>query len=230
MGVSAWMPSDADMKLLLLLLPVPSSSPDVSSHAVIQHGAGPVIAHGVHQPHLGHAVHHAPILPVHHAAPLVHHAPVAHHAVHAPVAHHAVHAPVVHHAVHAPAPAPYHAPAPAPYHAPAPAPYHAPEPYHEEPVKNYEFGYDVHDYDAYGNPNVHSRHEVRDGYDVKGQYKVELPDCRTQIVDYYVDKYKQYHADVKYVGEICPDKSLAHKPAPAPYHAPAPAPAPYHAP
>merc|ERR1712038_1763663 len=127
-------------------------------------------------------------------------------------------------------PAPYHAPAPAPYHAPAPAPYHAPEPYHEEPVKNYEFGYDVHDYDAYGNPNVHSRHEVRDGYDVKGQYKVELPDCRTQIVDYYVDKYKQYHADVKYVGEICPDKSLAHKPAPAPYHAPAPAPAPYHAP
>ena len=36
-----------------------------------------------------------------------------------------------------------------------------------------------------------------------GQYKILLPDCRTQIVDYYVDEYKQYHADVKYEGEIC---------------------------
>ena len=69
-----------------------------------------------------------------------------------------------------------------------------------------------------------------------------LPDCRTQIVDYYVDEYKQYHADVKYEGEICPDKTVHPHPAPykaphpAPYHAPAPAPyhapapAPYHAP
>merc|ERR1712168_1013057 len=132
-----------------------------------------------------------------------------------------------------PAPAPYH-PAPAPYH-PAPAPYHpAPAPYHEEAPKNYQFGYDVHGYDEYGNPNVHSRTEARDGYNVKGQYRVELPDCRTQIVDYFVDEYKQYHADVKYEGEICPDKSLIkhakdpYLPAPAPYHAPAPAP--YHAP
>merc|ERR1712123_366325 len=130
-----------------------------------------------------------------------------------------------------PAPAPYH-PAPAPYHAPAPAPYH-PAPYVEEAPKNYQFGYDVHGYDEYGNPNVHSRTEARDGPTVKGQYRVELPDCRTQIVDYFVDEYKQYHADVKYEGEICPDKSLIqHKapyaPAPAPYHAPAPAP--YHAP
>merc|ERR1711887_146631 len=130
-------------------------------------------------------------------------------------------------------PAPYH-PAPAPYH-PAPAPYHpAPAPYHEEAPKNYQFGYDVHGYAEYGNPNVHSRTEARDGYNVKGQYRVELPDCRTQIVDYFVDEYKQYHADVKYEGEICPDKSLIkhakdpYHPAPAPYHAPAPAP--YHAP
>merc|ERR1712123_341558 len=100
-----------------------------------------------------------------------------------------------------PAPAPYH-PAPAPYHAPAPAPYH-PAPYVEEAPKNYQFGYDVHGYDEYGNPNVHSRTEARDGPTVKGQYRVELPDCRTQIVDYFVDEYKQYHADVKYEGEIC---------------------------
>merc|ERR1712183_984449 len=116
---------------------------------------------------------------------------------------------------------------PAPYH-PAPAPYHpAPAPYHEETPKNYQFGYDVHGYDEYGNPNVHSRTEARDGYNVKGQYRVELPDCRTQIVDYFVDEYKQYHADVKYEGEICPDKSLI-KHAKDPYHPPAPAP--YHAP
>merc|ERR1711997_955771 len=100
-------------------------------------------------------------------------------------------------------------------------------PYHEEPPKNYEFGYGVHEVGEYGNPNVHSRHEVRDGPTVKGQYTVELPDCRKQIVDYYVDEYHQYHADVKYEGEICPDKSIKHHP--APYHAPAhPAPAPYH--
>merc|ERR1712117_371552 len=144
------------------------------------------------------------------------------------------------------APAPAYAPAPvvhaAPaYHVPAPAyhaaPYH-PDPYHEEEPKNYQFGYDVHGYDEYGNPNVHSRTEQRDGYNVKGQYRVELPDCRVQIVDYFVDEYKQYHADVKYEGTPCPDKSLLkhHKDgyhAPAPAYAPAPivhaAPA-YHAP
>merc|ERR1712117_237836 len=154
---------------------------------------------------------------------IVHAAPIAH-AVHA--------APLAHHAVH---------PAPAPYH-PAPA-YHKPEPYHEETPKDYQFGYDVHGYDEYGNANVHSRTEQRDGYNVKGQYRVELPDCRTQIVDYFVDEYKQYHADVKYEGVPCPDKSLvkhhkdgyhapapAYAPAPAPYHPPAPAPAPVPAP
>ena len=56
---------------------------------------------------------------------------------------------------------------------------------------NYEYGYAVEEYDEYGNPNVHSKTEVRDGYTVKGQYKVQLPDCRTQIVDYYVDEYQQ---------------------------------------
>ena len=80
---------------------------------------------------------------------------------------------------------------------------------------------------------------------VAGQYKVQLPDCRTQIVDYFVDEYHRYHADVKYEGTICEDPHIKkhphgpapyHAPAPAPYHAPAPAPyhapkpAPYHAP
>merc|ERR1711936_1171966 len=77
-----------------------------------------------------------------------HHALPAH-----PVHHAALHAAPVHHG------APLH---PAPYHEPVP--------------KNYEFGYGVHEVDEYGNPNVHSRHEVRDGPTVKGQYTVELPD------------------------------------------------------
>merc|ERR1712019_188234 len=119
----------------------------------------------------------------------------------------------------------------------APEPAYHPEPYHEEKPKDYQFGYDVHGYDEYGNANVHSRTEQRDGYNVKGQYRVELPDCRVQIVDYFVDEYKRYHADVKYEGVPCPDKSLikhhkdgyhapppAYAPAPVPAYAPAPAP------
>merc|ERR1719476_640461 len=151
-------------------------------------------------------------VPVAHAAPLVHAAPVAHHAVHhaaaplvhaAPVAHHAVHhaAPLAHHAVHHGAPL-----------------VHA---VHEEIPHDYQFGYDVNEVDIYGNPNVHSRTEVREGPHVKGQYVVHLPDCRTQIVDYFVDEYKQYHADVKYEGVPCPDASLVHHAAPL-VHAAAP--------
>merc|ERR1712186_95515 len=151
--------------------------------------------------HTGHFAPHLGPAVVSHAAPVIAH-PVAHHA--APVVH------PVHHAVH---------------HAPGPAYHPAPAPYHEEAPKNYQFGYDVHGYDEYGNPNVHSRTEQRDGYNVKGQYRVELPDCRVQIVDYFVDEYKQYHADVKYEGVPCPDKSLIKHHAPAPAYAPAPAPA-----
>ena len=34
--------------------------------------------------------------------------------------------------------------------------------------KNYAYGYDVNEYDEYGNPNIHSKHEERNGYEVKG--------------------------------------------------------------
>merc|ERR1711981_475120 len=95
---------------------------DVSSHATIKHGHGPVISHAVHQPHHGPAIAHA--APIHravHPVVLAHPAPIA--------------------------PAPYHAPVPAPYHAPAPAPYHAPLPvkgykepaYDTPPVYGYEY-------------------------------------------------------------------------------------------
>merc|ERR1712112_333531 len=124
-------------------------------------------------------------------------APHAAHHVVAPVVHAA---PALHHAVHA-APAVHHA-----VHA-------APAPYHEVIPHDYTYGYDVNELDAYGNPNIHSKTETREGGIVKGQYRVNLPDCRTQIVDYIVDEYQQYHADVKYEGVICEDPTV-------PYHAP----------
>ena len=39
--------------------------------------------------------------------------------------------------------------------------------------KNYAYGYDVKEYDAYGNPNVHSKHEERNGYEVKGKESIQ---------------------------------------------------------
>merc|ERR1712126_302611 len=111
-----------------------------------------------------------------------------HHAV-APVVHAA---PALHHAVHA-----------------APA-VHAVHAVHDVIPHDYTYGYDVNELDAYGNPNIHSKTETREGGIVKGQYRVNLPDCRTQIVDYVVDEYQQYHADVKYEGVICEDPTAYH--------------------
>merc|ERR1712243_214207 len=113
--------------------------------------------------------------------------------------HHAV-APVVHaapavHAVHAVHAAP---------------PVHAVHAVHDVIPHDYTYGYDVNELDAYGNPNIHSKTETREGGIVKGQYRVNLPDCRTQIVDYVVDEYQQYHADVKYEGVICEDPTAYH--------------------
>merc|ERR1712079_681466 len=174
------------LSLALVAAATGAPIPDVAHHASIS--VGGVVSHTGHfAPHLGPAVvsHAAPVIahPVaHHAAPVVH--PVAHHAaplVH-PVAHHAplvaAH-PVAHHAAPVVPVVPHAAPVVAhPVHH---AVHPAPAPYHEEAPKNYQFGYDVHGYDEYGNPNVHSRTEQRDGYNVKGQYRVELPDCRVQI-------------------------------------------------
>ena len=183
------------LSLALVAAATGAPIPDVAHHASIS--VGGVVSHTGHfAPHLGPAVvsHAAPVIahPVaHHAAPVVH--PVAHHAplvaAH-PVAHHA--APVVHPvAHHAPLVAAHHAapvvpvvPHAAPvvahpvhhavHHAPGPAYHPAPAPYHEEAPKNYQFGYDVHGYDEYGNPNVHSRTEQRDGYNVKGNLSTSL--------------------------------------------------------
>merc|ERR1711935_680368 len=113
---------------------------------------------------------------------------------------------------------------PAPYH-PAPAPYAA-EPI-LPPVYNYEYGVN----DAGYGP-VFSQKESRDNYNTAGEYRVNLPDGRVQVVSYTGPE--GYIADVKYEGEaVYPEyKPAAHpapayKPHPAPAYKPAPAPVVY---
>merc|ERR1712002_1338822 len=176
-----------------------AAAADQASHqSIVGHGA--VVSHGVQKAHgANHAlVHAAPVggpalvhAPVH---PVVHHAPVAIH--HAPVV-----APVVHRLVIAhPAPILVH---PAPVHGhPGPD---APQ------VYSYEYGVA----DEYSGANF-GQNEARDGYSTNGQYRVALPDGRTQVVTYNVaDAYSGYVADVKYEGVA------AYPPAPAVAH-PAP--------
>ncbi|KAK9511161.1 hypothetical protein O3M35_005774 [Rhynocoris fuscipes] len=62
----------------------------------------------------------------------------------------------------------------------------------------YEFGYAVKDH-HYGTD--FGQNEASDGHNVKGQYRVVLPDGRTQIVTYHADWKTGFHADVKYEGE-----------------------------
>merc|ERR1719312_411809 len=148
-----------------------------------------------------------------HGAP-VHHAPVHVAPVHAPVA--VKVAPVVPVVAH-PAPAPYHAPAPAPYHAPKPV-HGYKEPAYDEPAA-YAYEYGVAD--DYSKATF-SQNEARDGYATHGEYRVALPDGRTQIVTYRVDDaYGGYVADVKYEGVAqYPEYKPTYKPAPKPaYHA-----------
>merc|ERR1711881_281684 len=101
----------------------------------------------------------------------------------------------------------HHVVAPVVHAAPA---VHAVHAVHDVVPHDYTYGYDVNELDAYGNPNIHSKTETREGGIVKGQYRVNLPDCRTQIVDYVVDENQQYHADVKYEGVICEDPTVYH--------------------
>merc|ERR1711997_1165803 len=113
----------------------------------------------------------------------------------------------------------YHAPI---YHA-APA-YHAPsykEPVYGDIEAKYQYGYSADD-DYSG---VHmSASESRDGYATSGEYRVALPDCRTQVVKYNTaDGYSGNVVEVTYEGTPCynPYKPVHKAPAykPAPYHA-----------
>merc|ERR1711936_1471514 len=119
----------------------------------------------------------------------------------------------------APAPAPAYvpAPAPAPAYKPAPAPAYkpAPAPVYPDVAPAYKYTYGE---GAYG----HS--EARDGYATTGEYRVALPDGRTQIVSYKADK-NGYVADVRYEGVAkYPEYKPAYHPAPAPVPTYKPAP------
>merc|ERR1712223_1433896 len=115
----------------------------------------------------------------------------------------------------------------APGYAPAPAPYHpAPAPYHEEKLPPQPFAYEYGGADAYG--RHFAKTETQDEYGVvQGEYRVELPDGRVQIVSYHADHDNGFIADVRYEGEAHPEP--AYKPAPAPHHAPHPVPVAHHA-
>merc|ERR1711970_395798 len=171
----------------------------------------------VHNPFAGekfstavHAPAHVPVpvrnaLPFHPAPIVAHHAPlVAHHAPlvahHAPlVAHHApivAHRPAVALAPVVPRVAPVVA-HPAPIRPIHPAPVHGHPGPDAPPVYAYEYGVA----DEYSGANF-GQNEARDGYTTNGEYRVALPDGRTQVVTYNVaDAYSGYVADVKYTGE-----------------------------
>ncbi|XP_017885071.1 pro-resilin-like isoform X2 [Ceratina calcarata] len=68
--------------------------------------------------------------------------------------------------------------------------------YADQPMA-YEFGYAVKD-QATGND--FGRRESSDGETVRGEYRVQLPDGRTQIVTYTADWRTGFHADVRYEG------------------------------
>ncbi|XP_032688529.1 pro-resilin-like [Odontomachus brunneus] len=69
--------------------------------------------------------------------------------------------------------------------------------YIDNEPKAYEFGYSVKD-QATGND--FGRQESSDGETVRGEYRVQLPDGRTQIVTYTADWRTGFHADVRYEG------------------------------
>ena len=67
---------------------------------------------------------------------------------------------------------------------------------HQAPA-HYTFDYAVKDDYTYVDMG---QYETRDGEHTKGIYHVVLPDGRKQTVDYYVDGYSGYVADVSYDG------------------------------
>ena len=88
--------------------------------------------------------------------------------------------------------------------------------YFDQAPAHYKFDWAVNDDYTYVNMG---QYEARDGDNTKGNYWVVLPDGRKQNVNYYVNGYSGYIADVTYDGYA---KAYDHKTYSAPaYSAPA---------
>ena len=193
------------------------------------------MSHSVHKPHGSYA---AVVAQQPHAAPQDVHNPYAGEkhstAVHAPAHVPVVHrpapyhpAPIIAHPVIAhPAPIIAHRPVAVavppvvptpiahptrPLIAPHPLVAHpAPIAHGPEPVGPAVYAYEYAVADDYSKANF-GQNENRDGYSTHGEYRVALPDGRTQIVTYNVaDAYSGYVADVKYEGVPHYDPAPAH--------------------
>ncbi|GLG96044.1 hypothetical protein R5R35_013403 [Gryllus longicercus] len=70
--------------------------------------------------------------------------------------------------------------------------------HHHEPGMPFDFQYAVKD-DQFGTDYSHNA--ISDGDVVRGEYRVQLPDGRLQIVRYTADWATGFHADVQYEGE-----------------------------
>ncbi|XP_068247644.1 cuticle protein 7-like [Palaemon carinicauda] len=81
----------------------------------------------------------------------------------------------------------------------------------------FDFSYEVEDH--YKNLDF-GHNSNSDGKVVTGEYRVLLPDGRTQIVTYTADHYNGYQAEVRYEGEAKYPEPQPYKPLPS-YGAPA---------
>merc|ERR1712106_789196 len=101
-----------------------------------------------------------------------------------------------------------------------PAPYAPQEAYPDlPPVYNYQYGVNDPEYSG----AVFTHQENRADYNTAGEYRVNLPDGRVQIVTYTAGP-EGYIADVKYEGEAVYAEVAPYKPAPPPAYKPALAP------
>merc|ERR550532_1948170 len=104
-----------------------------------------------------------------------------------------------------------------------PPPSYHPAPVHggyKIPPRPFAYAYGVSD--EYSGANFDKK-ETQDAKGVvSGEYRVALPDGRTQIVTYHADHVNGYIADVKYEGvpHHPPVKGYAPAPHPAPHHGP----------
>lgn len=103
-----------------------------------------------------------------------------------------------------------------------PAPHHAPPPKHygdpyKIPPRPFSYAYGVND--EYSGASFDKKETQDEHGVVSGEYRIALPDGRTQIVTYHADHQNGFIADVKFEGKPH-HPPAAHKP----YHPPPPPP------